>query len=159
MGAGILVGVAEVLTEQVHGARNQSEHAGFSLDVPGAAFIEGDDFVADLFSNHLSNAVVHNDKQIPEVTVSGYRSENEVVVRMADNGPGMSDAANECVMDWNVKGAGSPGTGLGLAIAQTVTDRYGGTLRIGDIDPEGTVVQVALPRAPAQDGGPPSDET
>lgn len=147
------IDVAVVLADEVDAARDQYAHAEFSLEAPDAVFIEGDDFVADLFSNLLSNAVVHNDKRIPEVTVSAHRSGDEVVVRVADNGPGMSDGAKDRMMNWNVKGAGSPGTGLGLAIAQTITDRYGGTLAIGDNDPDGTVVQVALPMAspPAPD--------
>jgi signal transduction histidine kinase len=68
-----------------------------------------------------------------------------VIVRVADNGPGIPDEEKDRVLEWNVKGADSPGTGLGLAIANTVAERYGGTLWIEDNDPGGTVMNVELP--------------
>jgi signal transduction histidine kinase len=119
--------------------------AALSEEVPDEIYIEGDDFVSELFSNLLSNAVVHNDKPTPKASVTARRSDGTVIVRVADNGPGIPDEEKDRVLEWNVKGADSPGTGLGLAIANTVAERYGGTLWIEDNDPGGTVMNVELP--------------
>jgi signal transduction histidine kinase len=140
------IDLSATLTEEVEKARTQYDHAEFSMEVPDDVYIEGDDFVAELFWNLLSNAVVHNDKPTPVVSVTSHRTDEAVVVRVADNGPGIVDGEKERVLKWNVKGVDSPGTGLGLSIANTVAGRYGGTLWIEDNEPEGTALHVKLPR-------------
>ncbi|QIO23059.1 GHKL domain-containing protein [Haloarcula sp. JP-L23] len=139
--------LSDTLTEEIEKAREQFDHAEFTVECPADIYIEGDDFVAELISNLLSNAVLHNDKPTPEVSVTARRADDTVVVRVADNGQGIPDEEKARMLEWNVKGVDSAGAGLGLAIANTVAERYDGTLWIEDNDPEGTVVNVELPVA------------
>jgi signal transduction histidine kinase len=139
------INLSAALSEEVQKARKQYDTAEISVEVPDEIYIEGDDFVSELFSNLLSNAVVHNDKPTPKASVTARRSDGTVIVRVADNGPGIPDEEKDRVLEWNVKGADSPGTGLGLAIANTVAESYGGTLWIEDNDPGETVMNVELP--------------
>lgn len=141
------IDLSVVLPEEVDKARKRYKSARFSLETPDKMCIEGDDFVSELFSNLLSNAIVHNDKSSPEVSITARRSDGTVVVQVADNGPGIPDENKDRMLEWNVKGSDSPGTGLGLSIAKVVTERYSGTLWIEDNDPVGTVVNVELPLA------------
>lgn len=139
------------ITDAVEKARGQYGHAAFSVEGPDDIYIDGDDFVSELLWNLLSNAVVHNDKPTPTVSVTLTRTDGAVLVSVADNGPGIADEEKEYYLEWNVKGAESAGTGLGLSIANTVAARYGGTLWIEDNEPEGTVVHVDLPRSDRTD--------
>lgn len=141
------IDLSATITEAVEKARGQYDYAAFSVEGPDDVYIDGDDFVDELFWNLLSNAVVHNDKPTPTVSVTLTRTDGTVLVSVADNGPGIVDEEKEYYLEWNVKGVDSSGTGLGLAIANTVAARYGGTLWIEDNEPEGTVVHVDLPRS------------
>lgn len=139
--------VSAVLTEELTKVRRQFENAEFAVDVPDGLFIQGDDFLSELFSNLLRNAVEHNDKPTPEVSITARQSNGSVVITVADNGPGISDERKDRVLEWNVKGRDSAGTGLGLSIANTVVERYNGTLWIEDNHPVGTAVKAELPTA------------
>ncbi len=141
------VNLSAVLETEVESARDDFEQAEFSLSVSDDACVLADDFVNDLFKDLLSNAVHHNQTDTPSVTVTTDVAEETVVVTVADNGPGIPDDEKEQVLDWNVTGSDSSGTGVGLAIAATLAERYEGTLWLEDNEPEGTRVNVELPRA------------
>jgi two-component system OmpR family sensor kinase len=72
-----------------------------------------------------------------------------VDIRIADEGPGFTDAALRHATErfWrdDVSRSG-PGTGLGLAIATTIVERHGGTLSLRNGARGGAVVTIALPR-------------
>ncbi len=144
----------EIIAEEVAKARAQYNDATFSIDIPDGVTVEADDLAGELFGNLLSNAVVHNDSDHPEVAVSARTVGDRVRVQVADNGPGIPDDRKDRVTEWNVKGVDSPGSGLGLAIANTLANRYDGTLDLADNEPAGTVVTVELPTAERPDRAP-----
>jgi len=108
-----------------------------------------------VFRNVLKNAIQHNDEDVPAVTVSATaRREGEgegqgdaVVVRVADNGPGVPDGQKASIFGKGEKGLESAGTGIGLYLVRTLVDTYGGDVRVEDNDPEGAVFVVELPTA------------
>lgn len=138
--------LSDVLATEVDLARRDFEQAEFSLDFPDDVVVMADDFLRELFSNLLANAVQHNDTDTPQVTVSATDTPDAIVVHITDNGPGIPDDEKEAMLTWNRKGSESTGTGLGLAIADTLTRNYDGSLWMEDNDPRGTVVNVELPR-------------
>lgn len=144
--------LSSVLEREVASARAEFEHAAFSLTVPDDVYVEADELFAELVANLLSNAVLHNDKPTPRVSITARRGDDCVRIGVADNGPGIPDEQKTRMLEWNVSGPGSPGTGLGLAIADTLADRYGGTLWIADNEPTGTVLNLELPAADHRDG-------
>lgn len=97
-----------------------------------------------VFRNILKNAVLHNDKDIPEITISA--TNNRVnTVKIADNGPGVPDDQKDVIFGRGEKGLDSSGTGLGLYLVETLLDLYDGSVRIEDNEPEGSVFIVELP--------------
>lgn len=143
------VNLSDALATEVDAARQDFDQAEFSLTLPDDIFVVTDDFVTHLFTNLLTNAVQHNDKDTPQVTISANDTDETVVVSIADNGPGLADGDKEHLLERNLTEFERDGAGLGLAIATTLTHRYDGTLWIEDNDPTGTVVNVELPRARA----------
>jgi len=81
-----------------------------------------------------------------EVSVRGKRA----VLRIADNGTGMSDEVLGRVYDpfFTTKPLGQ-GTGLGLAITYGIVQRHGGTVEVTSESGSGTTVEILLPAAPA----------
>jgi PAS domain S-box-containing protein len=137
-----------VLANEVDDVRSNHEHALVRLHgtIP-TVDVCADDMLESVFRNLLNNAVQHNDREVPEVTVSATRADGAVQVRVADNGPGIPDERREDIFEQGEMGLDSAGTGLGLYLVDTLVDRYGGEIRVKDNDPEGTVFVVELPLA------------
>ena len=112
-----------------------------------AVQIQANQMLDSVFRNLLSNAIQHNDKQIPEISVSATCHQKTVVVRVADNGPGIPDNQREEIFGKGEKGLDSSGTGLGLYLVQHLVTHYGGEVWIEDNDPRGAVFAVELPLA------------
>jgi len=71
----------------------------------------------------------------------------QAVIRIKDNGVGMSEAVREKIFDdlFTTKGVGQ-GTGLGLAIARhIVVEKHGGTIEVNSVLREGTEFIIFLP--------------
>jgi PAS domain S-box-containing protein len=135
------------LRTPIEDLQSTSENAILTVDetLPDVR-VRGNELLEAVFRNIIQNAVVHNDKEIPEVTVSTAREDATVTVKIADNGPGIPDEQKETVFGKGEK-LDSPGTGVGLYLVQTLVDQYGGDVWVEDNDPEGAVFVVELPIA------------
>jgi len=82
----------------------------------------------------------------PEIRIFLTEGEGEVILSVADNGPGLPPRAREKLFIAFEGSARSGGTGLGLAIAREIAEAHGGRLVLGD-QPAGTRFDLILPRA------------
>lgn len=106
--------------------------------------VRGDEMLHSVFRNLLQNAVEHSDSPDVNVDITTEVREDTVVVRVADDGPGISDDRKETLLEYGEKGPDSAGSGIGLFLVDTLVDNYGGTLTVEDNDPAGTVFEVQL---------------
>jgi PAS domain S-box-containing protein len=106
-----------------------------------------DDLLEAVFRNLLKNAVQHNDTEAPEIGIDATVDDDTVTIRIADNGPGVSDAHKKQIFGRGEQGLDSSGTGIGLYLVDTLVDRYGGAVAVEDNDPRGAVFVVDLPVA------------
>ena len=67
-------------------------------------------------------------------------------LEVRDTGPGVAAAAQEHIFEPFVttKPLGM-GTGLGLSLCQEIVEEHGGTIRLGQAEPQGAVFRVTLP--------------
>jgi signal transduction histidine kinase len=100
-----------------------------------------------VFANLLSNAVRHTDSECVEIELSVTVEQHEVVVRVADNGPGIPDDQKTQVFEPSTKRGDSPGDGLGLSLVKRLVESYGGRTWFEDGPEGGAVACVALRRA------------
>lgn len=148
-----------VLESRIDAIRSQHEHAILTTDgILPEVSVRADPMLEAVFENLLQNAILHNDEDIPEVTVGVDVGDETVVVSVADNGPGVPDAQKEAIFGKGEKSLDSPGTGLGLYLVRTLVDRYGGEVWVedrrasdapggGKVDaPDGAVFKVRLER-------------
>ena len=78
------------------------------------------------------------------ITISADSTGDDVVVRVADTGTGMSAETRQRVFDpFFTTGAGRGGTGLGLTICRSIVERLGGTIEIASELGHGTTVSIA----------------
>ncbi|MCU4179605.1 ATP-binding protein [Bosea sp. BH3] len=83
------------------------------------------------------------------------REEEELVVEIADDGPGIPEADRVRLLEPFMRGdeargrLDSEGFGLGLAIAQSIAVAHGGRLTLHDNEPHGLLARISLPRQAA----------
>jgi signal transduction histidine kinase len=116
-----------------------------------------------VFMNILSNAIDALEQAIaqqpekmtrsPEIWIRTEILERDrVVIRIADNGPGMTEAVQRQLFDpfFTTKPVGE-GTGLGLSISyQIVVEKHGGVLQCVSQPGEGTEFWIEIPISPSQ---------
>ncbi|WP_418959211.1 ATP-binding protein [Streptomyces tritici] len=81
------------------------------------------------------------------VTVTAAARDGELVVRVADSGPGVPAEHHEAVFDrgWSTRGTGR---GLGLALVRQTAHRHRGTITLTPNTPTGATFTVRLPLGP-----------
>jgi Signal transduction histidine kinase len=139
--------LSSVLQGEIAQMRENHEQAIISAEetLPDITVL-ADKMLESVFRNLLSNAITHNDKELPEVTVSTTVDEEVVRVRIADNGPGIPDTQKGQIFCEGEKGIDSGGTGMGLYLVETLVDRYDGAVWAEDNEPEGSVFTIELRR-------------
>lgn len=106
--------------------------------------------VALCLKNLLSNALRYSPEDSGPVLLSAQRHAQDIVFRVRDRGPGVSD--------WQADHLGEPfyrgdpsrarhtgGTGLGLYLATLVAKAHGGELRLVDRESAGACFELVLP--------------
>lgn len=138
-----------------------AEDAGITLEVrtDATAQLKGSrELVSQAMANLVDNAIKYAvpgacsaGKEPPTITISAVESGDEVLLTVADNGPGIPAADRERAVERFVRLESSrtkPGSGLGLSLASAVAHLHGGTLRLEDNGP-GLKATLALPRTQA----------
>ena len=106
--------------------------------------------IVQMIINLLDNAV----KYAPEgstITIGAAAQEDKVVVRIADNGPGIPDDQKDLIFDLfyssgNPTGDSRRGLGIGLSLCDSIVRAHGGTISVSDNEPHGAVFAFSLPR-------------
>ncbi len=103
-------------------------------------------------ANLVRNAVRYAGHAGP-ITVSALRKDGEVVVTVADQGPGVPEASLQQIFDPFFRGEPSRsrdtgGVGLGLAIVKTCVEACQGTVSASNRAPQGLEVHIVLKVAP-----------
>jgi two-component system sensor histidine kinase CpxA len=107
------------------------------------------DLLARALSNLLRNAVRYAGKSGP-ITVTARREQNEVLIAVADSGPGVPANDLPRIFDPFYRADASRdratgGVGLGLAIVKTCIESCGGAVTCRNREPAGFEVTLRLP--------------
>jgi two-component system, NtrC family, sensor kinase len=87
-----------------------------------------DDLLGQVFTNLIGNSLKFCGEN-GEVTITVGEKDNNILVTVADNGPGISDDMKPQVFDRFRKGKGKKsGKGLGLFITRNLVEGYGGRI-------------------------------
>jgi signal transduction histidine kinase len=86
-----------------------------------------------------------------EATIRLKVSAKSVTIDVEDDGPGISDAHKDIMLEPFVRGDDArnmdeaAGFGLGLSIARSIVQAHGGALSLNDRQPHGLIVRIELP--------------
>lgn len=104
--------------------------------------------IVQVIINLINNAIKYTQAG-SEICVSTDADEKNIYVRVADNGPGMSDEGKKHAFDMfyvgtNRSADGGRGIGLGLSLCKSVIEAHGGTIEVKDNEPSGCVFTFSL---------------
>jgi signal transduction histidine kinase len=137
-----------VLRTEIDKAQSAHGDAEFTVEgeLPDELTIKANEMLSSVFRNLLNNAVTHNNKETPKVTISLELAAETTQVAVADNGLGIPDERKKDVFGRGNMGLESPGSGIGLYLVDTLVDMFDGDIWIDDNEPDGSVFTVELLR-------------
>ena len=123
------------------------------LDCPCISLEADENKLEVILDNLLSNAVKFS-PPFGEVAVAARIAGREVLIDVADEGPGIALQERDKVFDPFYQGSAKPqgpvkGTGLGLAIVREYVVAHRGQVQVVDGDATGAHLRVRLPLAQA----------
>jgi signal transduction histidine kinase len=105
----------------------------------------------DDLTRSVTNLVENSVRYGAHVTVRLTTSTDTATIEVEDDGPGISDARKEVMLEPFVRGDDArnmdetTGFGLGLSIARAIALAHGGKLSLNDRQPHGLIVRIELP--------------
>jgi signal transduction histidine kinase len=140
----VAVGAAK-LSASITGLRS----AFPSLDIRASGDLDtpmrvSEENAAIIFSNLADNAVRHGSSTLD---ISAARQGNSLLVKVVDNGEGVSPNNRTQIFDsFFTTRRDSGGTGMGLAIVRAMLDAHGGAVRLVESE-QGTAFELTVPVA------------
>ncbi|UQZ36739.1 histidine kinase [Paenibacillus sp. PK3_47] len=104
--------------------------------------------IIQVLINIIDNAIKYT-QEGSIIQVSAKKIDQQVLVEISDNGPGIPPEAQSRLFDMfytanNSLGDGRRGLGLGLALCKSIIQAHGGTIEVRDNVPKGTVFSFTL---------------
>ncbi|WP_336329916.1 MULTISPECIES: sensor histidine kinase [unclassified Haloarcula] len=134
------------LRRSIESLRVEYESVSVSCELVGDYSVQANALLEEVLLSILRNAVDHNNADTPQVAVSVQQASDWLQVRIADDGPGMSDELKTTVFERGLSPDQTAG-GFGLYFVSVMMDLYGGTLWFEDNHPTGTVAILEFQQA------------
>jgi two-component system OmpR family sensor kinase len=144
-----IVGLHDVLVEAAGELEPVADGHELMIDADPALVAGTRDDLHRLALNLLENAIRHTPPGT-HVRASTATHDDEVVLTVEDDGPGISPDLERRVFERFVRGArdGARGSGLGLAIVRAVVESHGGTVSLDrPLGDHGTRFVIRIPAA------------
>ena len=142
------VDLAELLRDVVAAAELAQDEVDLTADVGSLPRVRGDrERLRQVIQNLVDNAVKYSSAG-GRVRVSTGMDDGDVVIDVADEGPGVAPEDQELIFEKFGRSSGGtakPGTGLGLFIARSIAEAHGGTLEVESVPQRGSVFRLQLP--------------
>ncbi len=141
--------VNQVLEECVGFLENEARYRNINIQkemAPDLPTIASDSSqLQQVFLNILNNAIDAMGKD-GTITLKTAHQADQVVIKISDTGPGMSQETIEKIFDpfFTTKEVGK-GTGLGLSISYSIIEKLGGTIYVESKLGKGTTFTIKLP--------------
>jgi len=132
----------------VYGAVAEDAGHKFTVMETSAATVQGDaQLLFQMLANLVENAIVHTPPGTT-IAVTLQTAADKVLLRIADDGPGVPDAVRTKIFQRFFRldaSRSTPGHGLGLALVAAVSELHGGSVAVTRAEPHGMAVTVTLP--------------
>ncbi len=140
------IDVVPTLERVVSEIRTDYPEATVTTSFPVTGRAKAYELVESAFRNLVENAIEHNDKDVPVVTLSVTQSNQWVCIEVSDNGPGIAAAELE-VLRTGQESALNHSNGVGLWLVNWIVTYSGGRIDFAVDDGAGSTIRVSIPRA------------
>ena len=106
--------------------------------------------IVQLFQNLINNGLKYNEHQMPTVTITCDKQNNDIIFKVADNGIGIAPQYKNQVFGMFRRlhsSAQYEGSGIGLAFCQRIVSTYNGRIWLESEEGKGTTFYFTLPDA------------
>lgn len=145
------INLSAIVKETTEQYIERNSHA-FLLNIEQEAFVYGDKVLWKLVvSNLIENACKYSPAD-GLITVKLNRNEEDWVLQVTDQGPGISDEEKQKIFKkfyriGSEESRHTKGTGLGLYIVSQIVDKHKGAIVVQDNAPKGSVFEVTVQSA------------
>lgn len=143
--------VDDVIREALLHISRESAYHNISVEIKDDLLLAKMDsrLIVQVIINIVDNAVKYTPKG-SDIKIMTEQQGDEAVVKIADNGPGISDEAKSHVFDMFYSGANKVADsrrslGLGLSLCKSIITAHGGKIWVEDNIPHGTIFIFTLP--------------
>ena len=144
--AAALTDIADVVSDVAEGFSILYRRTPLNIEqdcAPGLSVRVPRHDIEAMISNLVSNAHKYADGR---VKVAAWREENNLCLRVEDDGPGIPETEREGALHWGRRlDEAPPGTGFGLTIVYDIVDLYGGRVELGQSGLGGLQVDIVVP--------------
>lgn len=117
-------------------------------DRAGETWIKADpDRLSQVFINLISNAIIHNNRPVAEITLRSHTRDGRYVVEVSDNGAGVEPEDRERIFEAFFRRSQAGSAGLGLPICRKIIELFGGAIAVGEAKGGGAKFTVTTPLA------------
>lgn len=148
------INFSEIISESVEhlNVLSNKVKANIKIDLPEEIiYVKGDKtHLKNIVTNILENALKYCDIEPKISIILEVINSNELMLRIADNGPGVPDSEKDKIFNrfhrsHNPKKNRAAGFGLGLSYVQKVVQIHGGKISVTDNAERGAVFIIILP--------------
>ncbi|WP_248897833.1 sensor histidine kinase [Haloplanus halobius] len=142
------VEVGTELRAEVQRVRSTYPDVIFNTTIPDDVVVIANDLLGDVLGNIVTNAVDHNETDGLTVSITAEKQDDCAVVRIADNGQGVSADRKEMIFRRDETGhAKSTGSGFGLFFVDVMVKEFNGDVWVEDNAEGGATFVVQIPLA------------
>jgi signal transduction histidine kinase len=144
------INIREIVTNAFNDVKYYSDHhVDLMLDIENNLQFSSDKpRLNTVIKNIIANSVKYSRKEIANsyIKVKAYKKKDEIILRIEDNGEGISEANLQMVFNMFFRASNSTsGTGLGLYICKEIVSKLNGRIEVSSVLGKGSVVVINLP--------------
>ncbi len=145
------INLKEIVTNIISSFENLPEHQNieWTLNFDDCPMLQLDkSLINNIFQNLILNAIKYRDKDkiTSIINIKTTCLENQLIVKIEDNGEGIPDNLQRNVFDMFFRGnTKSTGTGLGLYIVKNAVEKLGGKILLESEAKKGSIFTIYLP--------------
>ncbi len=132
-------------------AQIASEHPEVDISVNGPPQLDvaGTPSLDSALEELFTNAAIHNDSDEPQLQITLSVDDEQALIRICDNGPGISEFDRNVLESGGAIEVLSHGSGLGLWLVYWTIKRSGGEITVNDRESRGLEIRIHLPYMPS----------
>lgn len=138
------IDISPMLQAQADLVQERYPETEVSVRIPDELVVQGNSALSTVFENVLENAIIHNDREVPQVSVQASIADDTAEICIADNGPGIPQDLIARYLEAAVPAEGK-GDSLGLYLVSRMVTMVNGDVRVEENEPRGSIVVISLP--------------